>query len=107
MAVSRQNEANPEVEAFVDPRLGLIAQRVHWWKTPAESIANTSDFLCRVMALGLWEDVIYVIEKYGEQALRSALNEAPPGVFDPKSWNYWHRRFGFSLVPALPKREFK
>jgi hypothetical protein len=104
MSVLQKNDAVWGAE--IDPRLELIAKRVLWWKEPAESLSNKSDFLCRVMALGLSEDVTYVLEIFGEQALRSALDKAPTGVFDLKSWSYWHLRFGCSEVPALPRREF-
>jgi len=88
------------------PQLELIAKRVAWWKTPAEALANTNDFLCRVMALGLWADVTYVARMFGDDAMRQALNQAPAGVFDPASWHYWHYRLGFDRVPSLPRREF-
>jgi len=105
MSVLQKNDAAFGTE--VDQQLELIAKRVLWWKPPAESLANLNDFLCRVMALGLWEDWVYVIKKFGEDSLRVALKTAPPGVFDPRSWHYWHYRFGYSEVPAMPKREFR
>lgn len=85
----------------------VIAKRVAWWKTPAEAVANTNDFLCRVMAFGLWTDVTYVAGIFGDDAMRRALKQAPTGVFDPPSWHYWHYRLGFDHVPGLPRREFR
>jgi hypothetical protein len=87
--------------------LEIIARRVAWWKTPAEALANTDDFLCRVMTFGLWSDVAYVGRMFGDDALRRALQNAPAGVFDPPSWHYWHYRLGFDQVPGLPKRTFQ
>jgi len=89
------------------PQLEVIARRVAWWKTPAEALANTNDFLCRVMTFGLWTDVTYVARMFGDEAMRQALNRAPAGVFDPPSWHYWHYRLGFDQVPDLPGREFR
>ena len=89
------------------PQLEVIARRVAWWKTPAEALANTNDFLCRVMTFGLWTDVAYVTKMFGDDAMRRALNQAPAGVFDPPSWSYWHFRLGFDKVPGLPKRELR
>jgi hypothetical protein len=89
------------------PELEVIARRVAWWKTPAEALANTDDFLCRVMTFGLWADVTYVARMFGDDAMRRALRQAPAGVFDPPSWHYWHYRLGFAQVPELPKRAFR
>ena len=88
-------------------QLEVIARRVAWWKTPAEAVANTNDFLCRVMTFGLWTDVTYVAGMFGDDAMLRALKQAPAGVFDPPSWHYWHYRLGFDHVPGLPRREFR
>jgi len=88
-------------------QLEIIARRVAWWKTPAEALANTNDFLCRVMTYGLWTDVACVARMFGDDAMRRALKQAPAGVFDPPSWHYWHYRRGFNQVPGLPKRAFR
>ena len=88
-------------------QLEIIARRVAWWKTPAEALANTDDFLCRVMTFGLWTDVAYVARMFGDDAMRRALKQAPAGVFDPPSWHYWHYRLGFDQVPGLPTRAFR
>jgi hypothetical protein len=88
-------------------QLEFIAKRVAWWKTPVEALADPNDFLCRVMTFGLWTDVTYVARMFGDDAMRQALKQAPPGVFDPPSWHYWHYRLGFDHVPGVPKREFR
>ncbi len=41
---------------------------------------------------------------WGVDALRAVLADAPPGVFDRRSWSYWHARFGIAPVPPLPRR---
>lgn len=88
----------------MDPHLETIAKRVVWWKSPTDVLANPNDFLCRVMVFGLWSDSHYVIGLLGEDAFRHALRQAPPGVFDPASWHYWHYRLGFDQIPKLPER---
>ena len=87
------------------PNLETIARRVTWWKTPGEAVANTDEFLCRVMVFGLWSDASYIVDNFGEDAFRAALRRAPPGVFDPASWHYWHHRLGIGKVPPLPTRQ--
>ena len=88
------------------PQLEEIAKRVTWWKPAEESLKDTSIFLCRVMTFGLWSDAVYVLQTFGEDALRDALRNPPPGVFDEASWNYWHHRLGIHTIPALPVRRF-
>jgi hypothetical protein len=41
---------------------------------------------------------------YGDDALRAVLADPPPGVFDRRSWTYWHVRFGIEPIPSLPAR---
>lgn len=87
-----------------DQRLNFIAKRVAWWKSPEETLADSSDFLCRVMTLGDWNDVTYVLGIFGENNFKTALQTAKPGIFDPASWHYWHWRLGLILNPELPRR---
>lgn len=53
---------------------------------------------------GSWEDMDLVRSVYGVDALRAVLSDAPPGVFDRRSWSYWRARFGIAPVPPLPRR---
>ena len=85
-------------------RLATIARRVCWWEPASKTLADTSTFLCRVMALGTWEDVCFVLDHYGVPAFAESLQEAPPGLFDVHSWHYWHHRLGILPVPTLPAR---
>ncbi len=86
--------------------LSRIAGRLVWWQTPAETLGQRDRFLCQVLALGTWTDVRTVWRVYGEDALKSALRAAPPGVFDERSWNFWNLVFGCSPVPPVPQRTF-
>ncbi len=36
--------------------------------------------------------------------LREAVAEAPPGIFDARSWAYWNLTLGHWPTPALPER---
>ena len=91
---------------LADPQLRNIAREVVWWEPPEVTLADQDDFLCRVMALGTWDDVQHVEKMFGAGAFRKALHGAKPGVFDPACWHYWHHRLEFDAVPELPKRTF-
>ena len=56
------------------------------------------------MVFGTWDDICPVIDRYGEAAFREALQSAPPGLFDNRSWHYWHHRLRLLPVPPLPQR---
>jgi hypothetical protein len=38
--------------------------------------------------------------------LREALDKAPPGIIDPRSWAYWNAIMGRYPTPPLPTRNF-
>jgi len=61
-------------------------------------------FLAQVMTLGSWDDLCVARRFYSQEAFRAVLDAALAGVFDARSWWYWHRMFGAALVPPLPRR---
>lgn len=85
-------------------RLASITRRVCWWQSADETLGNTPRFLCQVMVFGTWDDICFVLDHYGEDAFRNALQSAPPGLFDKRSWHYWHHRLRVLPVPSLPQR---
>lgn len=86
-------------------KLRQIARRVCWWQTPDEALAYMPGFLAQVMTYGTWNDVQHVRTELGDDALRNLLKSAPPGIFDARSWHYWHRFFGMTPIPPLPRRQ--
>lgn len=87
-----------------DPLLLDLATRLIWWKGPDEALADERRFLAQAMTFGTWDDMQLVRSVYGVDALRAVLGDAPPGVFDRRSWAYWHAVFGIAPAPALPRR---
>ena len=85
-------------------RLFRLAQRLFWWKSPTEALANHDRFLAQVMTYGTWEDISDARAHFDEGAFRHALQHAPPGVFDVKSWIYWHHALNLLPVPPRPRR---
>jgi hypothetical protein len=83
--------------------LEAIAERVVWWKPPAEALADRRYFLARVMALGTFDEVRFVRGHFPPGAFRAVLEDPPPGVFDPRSWAYWNLVFDRE-APELPRR---
>ena len=87
-------------------RLSLlsVAQRVFWWGKPEEWLDDTFRLAAQVMTYGDWEDVRTTLKALGEKAFLDVLNRPPPGVFDEKSWTFWHLYFRLP-VPPMPVRE--
>lgn len=86
-------------------RLETLAEKLFWWKRPEEALAGLPRFLAQVMTFGTWNDVLTVQEILGRDAFREVLLNPPAGVFDERSWNYWHLMFDLP-VPPLPRRRF-
>ena len=92
------------------PSLLAVARRVVWFKQPEETLADPIHFLAHVMTYGTAEDLQALNDSIGAHALREVLRHPPPGVFDGRSWAYWHYRLGLTPpgqpVPPLPQRRF-
>ncbi len=86
------------------PALLAVAQRVVWFKEPAEALADPVHFLAHVMTYGAVEDLRALQGVVGLEEFREVLEHAPPGVFDPRSWAYWNLKCGRVPTPPLPTR---
>jgi len=82
-----------------------VAQRVVWFKPPSEALADPVHFLAHVMTYGTVEDLRALDGVAGIEEVREALDNAPPGVFDARSWAYWNLKCGRSPAPPLPVRK--
>jgi hypothetical protein len=65
----------------------------------------------------LWQDIhiarmathedMTVIRRYvSDEDFREALDKAPPGIVDARSWAYWNSKMGRYPAPPLPRRTF-
>lgn len=86
------------------PTLLNVARRVVWFKDPAETLADPVYFLAHVMTYGTAEDFCAIQKVVEPKEFRDALEQAPAGIFDPRSWAYWNLKFSISPCPPLPTR---
>jgi hypothetical protein len=87
-----------------NPDLLDVARRVIWFETPEQALADPMRFLAYLMAYGTATDVA-LIRQYLEPAdFREALDHAPPGILDERSWAYWNVMAGRYPVPPMPRR---
>ncbi|MDR1740399.1 MAG: hypothetical protein LBR38_00925 [Synergistaceae bacterium] len=97
-------ELTDEQRAFL---LG-VAPRYIWWKTPDEAMLYPMRILAQIMNFGIWDDWCDMSERFSVPELADVLNKAEAGWFNPRSWNFWHRRLGDiweSAVLAMRKCE--
>jgi hypothetical protein len=88
------------------PELLKVARRVVWFKEPEEALADPIHFLAHLMTYGTLEDLAAVRGVVGKPELTEALEQAPPGIFDPRSWAYWNLVCGRQPAPPMPERHF-
>lgn len=86
------------------PELQALARRVVWFKSPRDAIAMPMHFIAHVLTYGTHQDVGVLRRFISDDDLREALASAPPGVFDDRSWAYWHLKLGRYPPPPLPTR---
>jgi hypothetical protein len=81
-----------------------LAPRVIWFEPPEQALAVPVRFLAYVMTYGTAQDIA-VVRRYVELGdFREALDHAPPGIMDERSWAYWNIMTGRYPVPPMPRR---
>ena len=86
--------------------LALVARRMVCHETPEQALAWPEMFLAHVMTYGTAKDIVTVEKYFSPEDFRRALENAPAGIFDARSWAYWNTLFDRVPVPPLPKRKF-
>ncbi len=88
----------------VTQELLRVARRVVWFEEPEQALADPVHFLAHVMVFGTVEDLTALRGIVGKGEYREALEHAPPGIFDARSWAYWNLICGRRPAPPLPVR---
>lgn len=81
-----------------------LARRLVWFEEPAEALADPVRFLAYAFEAATHEDMAILRRYLADEEFRAALRAAPPGIIRPRSWAYWHARFGEAPPPPLPQR---
>ena len=96
----RKRAIPSEVRAKLIP----VAQRVFWWGDAEKWVQDVLRFAAQVMTFGNFENVRLTLRLLGDKTFVDALKSAPAGVFDPRSWTFWHAYYRLPL-PPLPARK--
>jgi hypothetical protein len=90
----------------VTPQTLEVARRVIWFEDPEKALADPVKFMAYAMTYARHEDMRVIRQYVSDDEIRQALDSAPPGVIDPRSWAYWNLRMGRFPPPPPPRRTF-
>ena len=81
-----------------------IARHVVWFEPPETTLINPARFVAYAMTYALPEDMRLIRHHVSDDDFREALDVAPAGIIDPRSWAYWNSKMGRYLPLPLPVR---
>jgi hypothetical protein len=83
-----------------------IARRVVWFEPPAEALEEPIRFMAYAMRHATHDDMKELRRYVTDEDFLEALDKAPPGIIDARSWAYWNSVMGRYPAPPMPKRTF-
>src|ERR1700692_3150024 len=83
-----------------------VARRIIWFEPPDHALADPIRFMTYAMPYARHEDMRVIRRYVSDDDMREALDHAPPGIIDPRSWAYWNSKMGRYPPPPLPVRRF-
>lgn len=88
------------------PEIEAVSRRCVWYKSPEQAVQYPEHFIAHVLTYGMHEDVKTLRKIVSDDELREAINNAPAGVYDSRSWSYWQLMlFNRYAPPPMPSRE--
>jgi hypothetical protein len=88
------------------PNFLRAARRIIWFKPPETALGNPIELLAYAMKHSTDEDMALLLDHVGLDGIREALDRAPPGIIDPRSWAYWNAKINRYPTPPMPARTF-
>jgi hypothetical protein len=84
-----------------------VARRVVWFESPEQALADPVRFMAYAMAYATHEDMKVIRRFVSDQDFREALDNAPPGIVDSRSWAYWNLMMDRFPTPPMPRRRLE
>ena len=81
-----------------------LARRLVWFESAENALADPVRFMAYAFARATHEEMQALRIFLDDSDLREALDKAPPGIIDPRSWAYWNLRLGRYPAPQMPGR---
>ena len=88
------------------PQILAIAAGIIWFEPAEQALADPVRFMAYAMTYALPEDMRIIRKYVSDDDFREALDRAPPGIIDPRSWAYWNSKMGRYPAPPMPARRF-
>jgi hypothetical protein len=88
------------------PETEALARRLVWFESAEDALADPIRFVAYAFARATHEDMKILRRIVTDDDLREALDNAPPGIIDPRSWAYWNAIMGRYPPPPPPMRRF-
>ncbi len=86
------------------PKLRHVAERCIWYEAPEIAILDIPRFMAQVLNFGSESDICEVKSQLNEWQFIAAIDQAPAGIYSPRSWAYWNLMIGRYDPPPLPER---
>ncbi len=88
------------------PETEAVARRVVWFEGPTDALADPIRFMAYAMTYATHKDMKALRRHVSDEDFLEALDKAPPGIIDARSWAYWNSKAGRYPAPPVPKRTF-
>jgi len=82
-----------------------IAARIIWFENAETALADPVRFMAYAAAYATHDDMKRIRTHISDADFRDALDQAPPGIIDARSWAYWNLKLGRQPAPPLPTRD--
>jgi hypothetical protein len=83
-----------------------LATQIIWFEPPAKALSEPVRFMAYAMTYAMHEEMRVLRRYVSDDDFREALDHAPAGIIDPRSWAYWNFKMGRYPPPPLPVRRF-
>ena len=87
------------------PETTVIARRIIWFEDAKVALADPVRFMAYAAAYATHDDMKRIRRHICDADFRDALDQAPPGIIDARSWAYWNLKLGRHPAPPLPTRD--
>ncbi len=84
----------------------VAAARIIWFEPPEKALADPARLLAYAMRYATHEDMKIIRAHVSDEDFCRAIDAAPPGIVDARSWAYWNLMLGRSPAPPMPGRNF-
>ncbi len=86
------------------PPLLDLARHLIWFEPPEKALSDTARFMAYAFARATAPQMRVLRDVLNDDSLRQALDRAPPGIIDPRSWAYWNLMLDRWPAPPMPAR---